>query len=74
MLFCAAWEQLLKATIIEDTDEETISLQNSLEQVFVNDDKIKENILKIVDIRDRALHLLIPKLQGVASKVSIGSF
>jgi hypothetical protein len=81
MLFCAAWEQLLKAMIIENTGEksiykktragtkETISLRESLDRVFVQKGKVKDNVLKIVDLRDKAVHLLMPELQGIASRI-----
>jgi hypothetical protein len=81
MLFCAAWEQLLKAKVIEETGEEsiykkqrggtreTISLRNSLDIVFTKDDIVKKNVLQIVDLRDKAVHLLIPELQGIASRI-----
>ncbi len=82
MLFCAAWEQLLKAMIIENKGEktifrktgkkgikETISLRECLDLVFVTSDNIKENILKITDLRDKAIHLLMPEIQAVASRL-----
>jgi hypothetical protein len=81
MLFCAAWEQFLKAKVIEASGEEsiykkqnggtreTISLRNTLDIVFAKDDIVKKNVLQIVDLRDKAVHLLMPELQGIASRI-----
>lgn len=83
MLYSAAWEQLLKAILIERDGEEvifekfgkkgikhTIPLRSCLDKVYKGDnDKVKKNILRIVDWRDDAVHLLMPELQGVASRI-----
>ncbi len=79
MLFCAAWEQLLKAMLIERDGErtiyrkskvkDTISLREALERAFPVASKVKENVLKITDLRDHAVHLLIPEIQGIASRI-----
>ncbi|WP_251359681.1 DUF3644 domain-containing protein [Kangiella sp. TOML190] len=82
MCFCVAWEQLLKAQIMENSCEdaiyrkskkakikETISLRACLDQVFENNSKVKANILKITDLRDRAVHLLMPEIQGLLSRI-----
>jgi len=82
MLFCCAWEQLLKAIIIENDGEKaiykrpdntgikkTISLRECLPKVFSSEDNIKLNIEAITDLRDQAVHLLMPELQGVASRI-----
>ncbi|KFZ30790.1 hypothetical protein IDSA_06780 [Pseudidiomarina salinarum] len=81
MLFCAAWEQLLKAILIERDGEQTIyrksktkqkdtiSLRDGLDRVFPAPSKVKDNVLKITDLRDNAVHLLIPEIQGIASRI-----
>lgn len=80
MLFCTAWEQLLKAKLIESDGEEsifverkqrkeTISLRDCLDKCFDKNSSVKKNIKKIVEIRDQAVHLLVPELQGVMSRI-----
>lgn len=82
MLFSTAWEQLLKSIIIESHGEaaiygkpkkagikQTISLRNCLDKVFKNGDKTRKNIELIAGWRDDAVHLLMPELQGLASRV-----
>lgn len=82
MCFCTAWDQLLKAIIIESKDEnaifrkekkgrikETISLRNAIDEVFSKNDKVRKNLEEIVFFRDQAVHLLMPEIQGVASRL-----
>ena len=81
MLFCTSWEQLLKAIIIKKDGEkaiykkvnsgkkESIPLRACLDQVFDKDDGIKRNVLKIAELRDQAVHLLMPEIQGIASRI-----
>ncbi|HDZ8844709.1 TPA: DUF3644 domain-containing protein [Aeromonas dhakensis] len=83
MLFSTAWEQLLKAIIIELQGEkgiyttvskkgikQTISLRQSLDKIFPStENKIRKNIERISDWRDNAVHLLMPEIQGLASRV-----
>lgn len=82
MLFCTSWEQLLKAIIIELNGEEsiykparkrgfkeTISLRESLNKLFNENNQIRKNIERIADWRDNAVHLLMPELQGLASRI-----
>lgn len=83
MLFSTAWEQLLKAIIIERHGEkgiyttvskkgikQTISLRQSLDKIFPStENKIRKNIERISDWRDNAVHLLMPEIQGLASRV-----
>ena len=82
VLFCIAWEQLLKAMIIEKFGEpriytknkklglkQTISLRDSLAIILEGKNKIKLNIEKIAYWRDCAVHLLMPELQGITSRV-----
>ncbi len=78
MLFCTAWEQLLKAILIERDGEdsifvqvgnrkETLRLRNCFDKYFKNDSLIRKNVESIVTLRDQATHLLFPELQGMAS-------
>ncbi|MDX1572920.1 MAG: DUF3644 domain-containing protein [Methylophaga sp.] len=82
MLFCCAWEQFLKAQIIERDGEntiykengskgtkKTISLRECLLRIFHNESKTLLNIETIADLRDQAVHLLMPELQGLASRI-----
>jgi EC042_2821-lke REase/Protein of unknown function (DUF3644) len=82
-LFCAAWEQLLKAIIIEKEGEkviyknttrpggirETISLRDCLEKYFEPQSFKKKNLEKIAYFRDQAVHLLMPELQNSFSRL-----
>ncbi|MFS1870094.1 DUF3644 domain-containing protein [Vibrio lentus] len=82
MMYSTAWEQLLKAMIIERYGEEavfektnrqgikkTISLRQCLDKLFKENDKVRKNIARIADWRDGAVHLLMPELQGLASRI-----
>ncbi|WP_392566805.1 DUF3644 domain-containing protein [Utexia brackfieldae] len=82
MCFCAAWEQFLKAVLIEQDGEdsifkkagkkgikETISLRDCLATYYAIESNIRKNIEKIVYIRDQAVHLLIPEIQSVTSRI-----
>ncbi|ANV89912.1 DUF3644 domain-containing protein [Picosynechococcus sp. PCC 8807] len=82
LCFCIAWEQLLKAILIEKNGEEfifkkqkigrvreTISLRECLENSYDTKDKIRDNIERIQFYRDQAVHLLMPEAQGIMSRV-----
>jgi hypothetical protein len=82
VLFSMSWEQLIKAMLIERDGEdsiykppskkgirETISLRVSLDRLFKGNDSIRKNIEIIADWRDKAVHLLMPELQGLASRI-----
>lgn len=83
LCFCTAWEQLLKAILIEQEGEEsifrksrntrgireTISLRDCLEKLYKVDDLVRKNIERIVFYRDQAVHLLMPEVQGIMSRV-----
>lgn len=73
---------MLKAKLIERDGEksiykklnkkgikETISLRDCLELVFPKDNAVKNNITKVTDLRDQAVHLLMPEVQGIASRL-----
>lgn len=84
LLFCTAWEQLLKADLIERDGEksiyrsttihtkvkETIPLKECLERIFpTHDDKRRKNLEKIMFYRNAATHLLMPEIQAVVSRL-----
>ncbi len=83
LLFCVAWEQLLKAELIKRDGEgsiykksskqvrrrETISLRECLARVFSAHDKRRRNLERIIELRDQAVHLLMPETQGIVSRL-----
>lgn len=83
LLFSTAWEQLLKAEIIELHDEssiyknvtktgrdrETISLRECLEKLYQAADPVRRNLEQIKFYRDKATHLLMPELQFLVSRI-----
>ncbi len=83
LCFCIAWEQLLKAILIEKSGEEsifrksrntkgireTISLRECLSEIYNVDDLVRKNIERIVFYRDQAVHLLMPEVQSIMSRV-----
>lgn len=82
LLFCTAWEQLSKARLIERDGEksifepvnkkgirQTISLRLCLSRLYTDKDLIRKNIEMVVDWRDQAVHLLMPELQAIASRI-----
>lgn len=82
VLFCMAWEQILKATIMERDGEKSIysgkligsrnksiSLQECLDKVFKSTDAVYKNILYIKNLRDEAVHLLVQETQPVLSRI-----
>lgn len=83
LLFCIAWEQLLKAELIERDGEksiyrnnskqgrirETISLSDCLDRVFSLGDKQRKNLERIIFFRNAATHLLMPEVQAVVSRL-----
>ena len=82
LCFCVAWEQLLKAMLIEKNGEncifksryrnnkirETISLRECLQQIYPNNDLVRKNLECIIYYRDQAVHLLMPEIQGQISR------
>lgn len=49
--------------------KETISLRDSINIIFQTGNKVKANLEKIVFFRDQAVHLLMPEIQGIASRL-----
>ena len=82
LCFCVAWEQLLKAMLIEKNGEssifkskprknrirETISLRGCLDQLYQKGDLVRKNVELITHYRDQAVHLLMPEIQGQISR------
>ncbi len=82
MCFCMAWEQLLKAIIIENQGDdsaiyknlnkngikETIALQKSTNLNLSDGDEVRANLEKVVFLRKQATQLLMPEIQGITSR------
>ncbi len=77
LLFCASWEQLLKAEIVEERGEEiifrkkkagrpreTISLREAATERLDSSSLIKKNLDYITGLRDKAAHLLMPEVRS----------
>jgi len=84
LLFCNAWELSLKAFIYESSNgkknsifmkkkrgekRKTITLDQALGCVFVDNDPIKRNIEYISELRNEAAHLIIEELEPYFSRV-----
>lgn len=79
-LFCNAWELLLKAKILETEKRETaicyrkrrgqprrtLSLRDCLKKVYQDENNpIRRNIEDITEVRDAAVHFIVPELEAV---------
>ena len=82
LLFCTAWEQLCKSMLIEREGEDFIyekankkglrktkPLRICLEHLYEGKSQIRRNVEKVADWRDKAVHLLMPELQSIASRI-----
>jgi hypothetical protein len=82
LLFCTAWEQLSKARLIEQDGEDsifepnakkgtrrTIPLRSCLDRLYDAKSNIRKNIEIATDWRDKAVHLLMPEIQSIASRI-----
>lgn len=82
LLFCTAWEQLSKARLIEQDGEDsifepnvkkgtrrTIPLRSCLDRLYDAKSNIRKNIEIVTDWRDKAVHLLMPEIQSIASRI-----
>ncbi len=82
MLYCAAWEQMLKAELIERDGEDSIfipqkegqqrrsiGLTEAIARILSSGTPVRANLEDIQEIRDRAVHLLIPQLQPVVARL-----
>ncbi len=77
LLFCAAWEQLLKAEVIEEEGEakiyrpkktgrprETVSLRDAMALRLDPKSALFKNLSYVTDLRDKAAHLLMPEVRS----------
>jgi hypothetical protein len=83
MLFCTAWDQLLKAEMLTVDGEgalytgsnvngrqETYSLRRCIERRMPEPaDPVRKNLLEIVNLRDAATHLLMPEILSTYSQL-----
>lgn len=82
MLYCAAWEQMLKSQLIERDGEEaifeahklgqerrSIGLTEAISRIFSSKTPSRRNLEDIQEIRDRAVHLLVPQLQPIVARL-----
>lgn len=82
MLFTTAWDQLLKATIIEREGEaavfrtprpgrarETIGVLDVIAAVYDPSSLVRKNLERVIVLRNEATHLLMPELQGILARL-----
>jgi len=78
ILLSNSWEILLKARIIEAqgeskiyrTDSKTISFRRAIELVYPKPkDPVRKNLELLNDLRDHAVHLLLPDIQQTLSRI-----
>lgn len=78
--FINAWELLLKARLLHTSGKEgaiyypkkrgqprrSLSLRDTLARVITDEnDPVRQNIERIADLRDQAIHLLIPEMEAI---------
>ena len=71
-LFCNAWELIIKAKLHQEIKKifyrkerykprKSLSLDDCLDKIFTSEnDPIKRNIVKVSELRNNAMHLVIP--------------
>ncbi len=72
-----AWELLLKAEILKVDgyekifydDDRSISVTDALKRRLQEKDPVRINLETLIDLRDQAVHLLIPELQSQLSRL-----
>lgn len=72
-----AWELLLKAELLISNgysaifynENRSISLNDALKKRLQENDPVRKNIEKLIELRDQAIHLLIPELQPQLSRL-----
>ncbi|WP_168210438.1 DUF3644 domain-containing protein [Persicimonas caeni] len=80
ILITNAWELLLKAEIIKASDnidaifykdsDRSLAIRDALKQrIPKENDPVRKNLEKVCDLRDNAVHLLIPELQAHWSRL-----
>jgi hypothetical protein len=77
ILMINAWELILKAEVLMThkvdnlyyTGGKSISITDAMNKVYVTNSDEKENLKILIELRDQAIHLLIPELQPKLSEV-----
>ena len=79
ILMINAWELLLKAIIVRTSGElsifypgttKAISISEAADRAISSDDcAIRNNLAILIELRDKAVHLVIPAIQGTLSRV-----
>jgi hypothetical protein len=79
ILACNAWELLLKARIIDTAsndhailrkDGKTISFTKAIQLIYGStDDPVRRNLERLNELRDQAVHLLVPEIQNTLSRL-----
>jgi len=72
-----AWELLLKAELLKSTgyssifysEDRSISISDALKKRLQENDPVRKNIETLIELRDQAIHLLIPELQPQLSRL-----
>jgi len=72
-----AWELLLKAELLISngysaifySEDRSISLNDALKKRLQENDPVRKNIEKLIELRDQAINLLIPELQPQLSRL-----
>ena len=72
-----AWELMLKAELIKkygfdfvlDKKGRSISITDSLNKVLPQNNAVRKNLETLIELRDSAIHLLIPELQPELSRL-----
>jgi len=77
IMMANAWELLLKAELLISngysaifySEDRSISLNDALKKRLQENDPVRKNIEKLIELRDQAIHLLIPELQPQLSRL-----
>lgn len=72
-----AWELLLKAELLKSNghssifynENRSISISDALKKRLQENDPVRKNIETLIELRDQAIHLLIPELQSQLSRL-----
>lgn len=72
-----AWELLLKAELVKSigyssifySENRSISISDALKKRLQENDPVRKNIETLIELRDQAIHLLIPELQPQLSRL-----
>lgn len=72
-----AWELMLKSELVKSKGAKeifkdsnfSISVRDAMNKLMKSDDNITKNLDTLIDLRDQAIHLLIPELQPQLSRL-----